>query len=167
MTDNLNVIFMTGEQQSLTGRQCVEAVNDSAAKVTPAVHRPASTVERKQLDERASDGASETDCSDELIPQVLQGNKLTRMSKPASVDTQQVDSPSLTTKNLQNKKGSEKKEPAMVFTDSSLSDSDSDTSIIYKAIKGGDKATGDEPKSTPKKKVVKKAIPEQVGELLK
>ena len=157
---------MTGEQQSTTGRQSVGAINDNAAKGA-AVHTPAATVKGKQLYERASDEASETDCSDELIPQVLQGNKLTRMSKPASVDTQQVDSPSLTTKNLQNKKGSEKKEPATVFTDSSLSDSDSDTNIIYKAIKGGDKAPGDESKSTPKKKVVKKAIPEQVRELLK
>ena len=141
--------------------------NDSAAKVAP-VNTPASTLERKQLDEHISDEASETDCSDDLIPQVLQGNKLTRMTKPAPVpvDTQ-VNSPSLTTKNLRNKKEVNKKEPASVFTDSSLTDSDSDTSIINKAIKGGGKVIGDEPKSTPKKNVVKKAIPAQVSELLK
>lgn len=157
----LNGFFFTDKQQRILSRQPhVELVNDNTTKVMTT---PVSVKEKKHLDEQESDEASETDCSTELIPQALEGNKLPHIPKSASVDTQKVDNPNLTTKNMQDKKELKKKESKVVFSDSSsLSDTDSDTITTNKAVRGGGKSTGDEPKSSPKKKTVKKATEEQV-----
>lgn len=116
--------------------------------------------EKKHVHKQSSDEASETDCSTELIPQVLQGNKLTHVPKP-SMGTHANNN--MATKKPQDKQEMNKKEPSSVFTDSSLSDTDSDT---CKTVKGGGakttKTVGDEEKTTPKKKTVKKTIQEQV-----
>ena len=118
---------------------------------------------RKHLDDREeSDEASETDCSNELIPQVLEGNQLTHVPKP-SVDAKQVNSPNVTGKNLQDKKELSKKESTGIFTDSSLSDTDSET-VTTKTVtpnRGGGKTVGDESKLTPKKKT-RRTVQEQV-----
>ena len=124
----------------------VELVNGNANKME----------EHKKLDKGESDEASETDCSTELIPQVLEGNKLTNVPKPTSVDTHKA-ADSLA-KNVQNKSELNKKKVTTVFTDSSLSDSDSDTTVTAKAIKGGGVTTGGEPKSTPKKKTTQEQV---------
>ena len=105
-------------------------------------------VVREHLNELESDEASETDCSNELIPQVLEGSHPTHTPKP-SVDVQKVNTPNLQAKNLpQNKKEMSKNKSTMAFTDSSLSDTDSE---LVSPKKGGGKATEDEAKLTPKK----------------
>ena len=110
--------------------------NKSTVTSTPALVR-------KHLDE--SDEASETDCSNELIPQVLEGSQRAHIPKPV-VDIQKVDSANLKVKDLpQNKKEMSKNESTVAFTDSSLSDTDSE---LVSPNKGGGKA---EPKLTPKK----------------
>lgn len=153
LTDERSVISRQSHVEPVTGR--------NASKITST---PVLVEVKKHLDEQESDGASETDCSNELIPQVLEGNHLPRQS----VHTQQVNSPSLTAKNLQDKKELNKKEPASIFSDSSLSDSDLETSTTKAPTsnKGGGKAIKDEPKLTPKKTAVKKTVQEQVRWLI-
>ena len=160
----LDVIYLLVDE-SMDERQCIvrqshvePASNKTASKV---ISTPVLVEGRKHLDEQESDEASETDCSNELIPQVLEGTQLTHVQ---SIDAKQVGSPNLTAKNLQDKKELNKKESTGIFTDSSLSDSDSETitSKVVTPCKGGGKTIGDESKVTPKKKTVKKTVQEQV-----
>lgn len=123
----------------------IQPICNNTTKGTPL---PVSVQEKKHLNEQGSE--SETDCFNDLIPQVSEGNKL--LPPPS----QQINN--LTTKSV---KELNKTQPRMVFTDSSLSDSNSDTITISKVVKGG-KTVGNEPKSTPKKKSSRKAVQEQV-----
>lgn len=152
-----SIYFLTDEQQCVVSRQShtVLVSNKNPSKATST---PVSVEGRKHLDEE-SDEASETDCSNELIPQVLEGNQLAHVPKP-SVDSKQVNSPIVTAKN---KKELSKKESTGVFTDSSLSDSDSETvtSKTTTPNRAGGKTIGEEPKLTPKKKT-RKTVQEQV-----
>ena len=113
------------------------------------------------MDEEESDEASETDCSNELIPQVLEGNQLAHVPKQS--DPKQVNSPIVTAKNMQDKKELSKKESSGIFSDSSLSDSDSEIVISKTATpnRGGGKTIVEESKLTPKKKT-RKTVQEQV-----
>ena len=152
---------MTDEQQHVVSRQShAELVsNKNASKATST---PVSVEGRKHLDQEESDEASETDCSNELIPQVLEGNQLAHVLKP-SVDPKRVKSPIVTAKKLQDKKELNKKESTGIFTDSSLSDSDSETITSKTATpnRGGGKTIAEESKLTPKKKT-RKTVQEQV-----
>jgi len=133
----------------MVNRQSHKSISDST-KGTPL---QVSVEKRNCLNKQGSD--SETDHSSDLIPQVSEGNKL-----PAalSVDTQQAND---VTKSVQDKKELSKTQPTSVFTDSSLSDSDSDTITTSKVGKGG-KIVEDELKSTTKKRTSRKAVQEQV-----
>lgn len=87
---------------------------------------------------QGGDETSETDCS----------NDLPQRNRPTPSDKKQVDNPNLTIKNLQDKRESNEK---LEFTDSSLSDSDSDM-IPSKTPGRRGRTVEDQPKSTPKKK---------------
>lgn len=154
------IFLITDEHQNKHSHVGIVGSND-ASKVTSS--RPAPVAEMKHLDGQESDETSETDCSNELIPEVLEKNQLTHLPKP-SVDTRQVGSTNATMKkNIIDKKESNKKEYTVstVFTDSSLSDSDSDVITTSKPIKGGAKTNGEQPKSSPKKRMTRKAVQEQ------